>query len=423
MLTKTKRLLFSITAKNFYWITSSSALVALSTFLFTILIARNFDPAVLGFFTTLSSLILIFSDLGELGSADGLIRFLPSLIKKNEDKTLKSVLKTVLFFQLIVGSIIGLIFIISAGSLGQLLFHSKDKQIISLIKLSSFGSLGFLLFYFVNSITVSYEQFKRTFLLQTLYGFTKFVLLGIFLLTLSSVNINLIILAFLASPIVPILVSTRFIDFNFIKERSFYPLKKILSFSLFLAANKIFVALFSRFDYLMLSALSSTYQTGLYAVASRVAFIYPLIGSSLGTVIGPKYARMNLNESKNFTKKVFLLVLFLIISVFIVILLSPLVIKIFGDKYLSSLPVLQLLLLSNIPFLLTIPTNSFLTYTVKKPVIIAISSLIQLITIFVANLILIPKLGMFAPPISVGLAAFIAFIISFSASIYFLNKK
>lgn len=423
MLSKVKFLLFSITARNFYWITTSSSLVALSTFVFTIVIARNFDPSVLGVFTTIASLILIFSDLGEFGTGDGLIRFLPPLIKNRDQKTLNSVLKTVFVFQLCVGLVIALTFIIFSSGLSRLFFHSDSEQVTLLIKVSSFGVISFLLFYLINSITVSFEKFRRTFILQTLYGFTKVILLGSFIILLPRVSENLILLSFIASPVVAFLVGSRFISFNFLKEQTFYPLKKILTFSLFLAANKIFVALFSRLDYLMLSALSSTYETGLYAVASRIAFIYPLVGSSLGTVIGPKYARMGLKESIDFSKKVFLLVFFLIISVFILIFLSGYIITIFGQKYSDSLPVLQLLLLANIPFLLTIPTNNFLTYTVKKPQIIAITSLVQLVVIFLANFLLIPKIGTLAPALTIGIAAFVSMMISFASSVYYLNKK
>lgn len=423
MLKNISRLIISVTAKNIYWMTAGNFSVVTAGFLFTIFVARNLSPGEFGIFSTLTALILILSDLGELGIGGALINFLPSLFKNKDRQNANKILKTSLLIQLIISISLAVMMIILVKFISYSVFHNADINTLNLIKLSSIGIISLMLFNFINSVFNAKEQFNINFILLTFYSYPKLILLVIILLFFK-LNLNLITLVFVISPLIASMAGLYFLDLDFLRVKGFYPLKKILNFSLYLAANKLFVALFSRLDILMLSILSTTYEAGLYSAASRVAFIYPLIGGSIGTILGPKVSKLNPQESMNFTKKVLIVFIGLIFSLLAMIPFSPYIINyVFGPTYSNSITVLQLLLISNIPFLIAIPINNLLTYTFKRPGILAFSSLVQLVIILIANYFLIPLYGKYGPAISIILASLTAMIISFVSFYYYVTKN
>lgn len=422
MISKLKKLLFSYTAKDLYLISTGNFFIIFSGFIFTILVARSLAPDAFGIFSSVTSLILIFSDLGDLGIGGGLSNFLPPLIKLKDRLSVTKILKTTLLLQLSFALILCLIFFSFSKTIAFIALQSDSFNSVFMIRLAALGIMLFMFFNFFNAVLAAQEKFKKTFWLMLAYSIPRLLIL-IFILFFINLNITKTLFIFLLGPLIGVIVGVAFLKLNFIKVAGFYPIKKILSFSLFLSMNKIFVTLFSRLDIIMLTSLASPYAAGIYSAASRVAFIYPLIGGSLGTILAPRYARFSLAEALRYSQKVFLLIFTLIISVLLLILLSPLVINlVYGQSYNDSAWVLKVLLLSTIPFLMAIPTNNLLTYTIKKPQLLAFSSLIQLILIFSLNLLLIPKVGSIGAAISVGIASLTAMLISFIGVIYFLKK-
>lgn len=416
------RLVKTYTAKHFFWATAANVVIVLFGFIFTIIVARNLSPSNYGVFATVGSLILIISDFGEFGIGGGLSRFLPPLFQRKDYESANKVIKTTFIVELLIALVLSIFLVVFSGRIAFALFHSKDEMFSLLVKISIFGVFGFIFYNFINSILYAKEEFKKNFLLSLFYTIPKILLL-IVLLTFTSLTSNSVLLVFIVGTFFGILAGFRYVSFDFLKTEGWYPLKKILNFSIFLSINKLFVTLFSRLDILMLSALSNTYEAGLYSLASRFAFISPLIGGSLGTVIAPKYARLSVKEALVYSKKVYLLITFIILFILFVIVFSPFIIESFFSSYAQSTLVLQMLLLASLPFLFTIPINNLLIYTFKKPQVIAFTSLIQLAVIFILNTLLIPKIGTIAPPISIATAASISLIISCSATIYYLKKK
>lgn len=421
MFLKIQKLFASYTAKDLYFVSTGNLIIILTGFLFTVLAARNLMPETFGIFSALISLTLIFSDLGDLGIGAGLSNFLPPLIQLKDRLSVNKVIKTTLILQLFISLIILLVFFAFSKEIALLILRSDSANSLNFIRLSALGVVSFMLYNFFNSVLSAKEQFKKTFMVMLFYSVPRLLIL---ILTLLFLNLDVakIFLIFTAGPLIGFIIGALFSNLDFIKAKGLYPIKKILSFSVFLSINKIFVSLFSRLDVIMLSSLASSYSAGIYSAASRVAFIYPLVGGSLATVLAPRYARFSTPEALKYSKKVFLLIIALITSVFLLMLLSPFVIDlVYGSSYNDSARVLRFLLLSIIPFLLAIPTNNLLTYTLKKPQLLAVSSLIQLVIIFSLNLLLVPRLGSIGPAISIGLSATVALFISFLGTLFFLK--
>jgi hypothetical protein len=86
-------------------------------------------------------------------------------------------------------------------------------------------------------------------------------------------------------------------------------------------------------------------------------------------------------------------------------------------------PILQALIIAMTGFIIATPFISLLIYTFRKPFVISITSGIQLITIFVSNMIFIPRLGSFGPVIGVGIANTLVCAIAIGATYYYYHNE
>lgn len=405
-----RKLLFSNTAKNFYWVTAGNFGVVLSGFLFTVLTARAFNsPSSVGLLSAISTLVLIFTDIGDFGMGAALTSFIPP--KKGKDnEEIKKISKTVLIFQLFIIGIITSIFLLMSQVITQNVFHLTKGSGSEFILICILGTASFIVFNFFYNLTIAHEKFSKSFILLSAYSYPKIViLLAIFFFFKLSVILGSVI--FILGPVVGLITGLLITNIDFVKIKGFYSLKKLLGFGIFIVLNKLMVTLFSRLDILMLSILSSSYNTGIYTVASRISFLYPMLGASLGVTLGPRYSKISWREAVAFSKNAFLIILLMLLSIILIFCTAPIIIKIiYGDVYNSATGILRILLLTNIPFLLGIPVSNFLIYTFKKPQATTYSSLLQLIIIILGNLFLIPRYGAVAPAYSIAIASSSALI-------------
>jgi O-antigen/teichoic acid export membrane protein len=247
---------------------------------------------------------------------------------------------------------------------------------------------------------------------------------------LSSITLAHAVLAQSISYIPLIVIGFYFVKLRFLfVKRIVGDLKSLVSFSSYLGIARSLTAVASRLDVLMLFALLSASmapsEAGIYAGAVRFIAPYPLFAGSFSTVIAPRIATFSHHhELKKFLKKVILVTLSLIASVFVFIVLArPFLYLFLGIKSEPSVPVLQLLLVSQIFFVASIPAVSLAIYYLKKPYILTVNSVIQILIVIVGNLIFIPKFGRFGPAISLIFAYGITLILTSFMSFYYLKKE
>src|SRR3989338_997177 len=181
---------FSGTAKDTYIIFTANIFTSFLAFLYTIFLARAFDPRLLGIFSAVTAFILFTSDVLDLGISASLSRFYPEIKRKRGEG---------------------------------------------------------------NALSFAVNSFK-------------------FQLTLTIAVILLIIITSIKLAL-------------FRDKFSFMELKKLLSYSLFIALSRIFSAVSGKLDALMLIPLSSAFDAGIYSAAYKIAFTYILLAGSFSTVI------------------------------------------------------------------------------------------------------------------------------------------
>src|SRR3989344_3556634 len=226
------------------------------------------------------------------------------------------------------------------------------------------------------------------------------------------------------APYFSFLLSLKFIRLKIIGMKFSYKLlKKLMSYSVFIAVARIFSAVSSRFDALMLIPLSSSYEAGIYSAAYKIIFTYILLSGSFSMVIAPRLSSFStVKQSLPYLKKVILAVIIILLTMVFMYIVAPVFVPfILGDNYYQSIPVFRALLLPAALFVSTIPSVNFLLYVAKKPQISAFNTIVSLLIIFFGNLYFIPHYGRLGPVFTLTLAYGFTVISSSLFTFYYLK--
>lgn len=417
------KLIFSQTAKDIYWVFGGNILTCFLAFIYTIFLARAFTPSDFGIFSAVLAFTLLVSDICDLGIGSSLSRFLPPFIVKGEEKKADSFIKTAFLFQLRITLVIFALVVVFSSFLSQILL--KTRSFSSLFILSGFGIFGAIIFAFAISTLAAKKKFREVSLINVLSTMIKAIFVFLFF-AFGFLNITTALSIFVISLYAAYLVSLHFLPLKFLKQTEEKGnLSKLLSFSLFLGASRLFSAIASRLDALMLVPLSSSFEAGIYSAAYKIAYIYILLASSFGQVIAPRLSSFaQIGQAISYLKKVTLAVLGILTTIIILYFIAPwFVVFVLGEKYVLSVPVFQALLLPMAFFTMTIPSVSFLLYTLKKPQVSTFNTFIQLIIILVGNTILIPKFGRFGPVFTLSFVYGFTFVSASFFAYYFYKKS
>ncbi len=396
MISQIKRLLLSSTSKDAFTILVGNGLVAIGGMLFSVLTARSLGPANFGIFSALFALVTLFGSLADMGISSALINFLPKLPSERN-----SIISATFWLQLLIGilllfvtlSLIPLKHIILPGA------TTTHLLLLSLLVLTmSFES-------FAQAIFKAEKKFLHVSFLMGLGSWMKLGLTAV-LFFYTAINIDRILLASLLASASVVFFGLRE-EFKFISR--FFPkthAKQVFQFAKWLAVMQIFSVAIARVDIILLNALHSSLEAGLFAAAGRVSLLFSLLVSSLGSVVAPRFSIFSEKSATiSYLKKLSLLVLgvsgLMIFSIF----LAPLIINlVFGPEYKAAIPVFSTLTLAMIPFLFSIITVNPIIYTYNQPSFIAKTTIIQVVVLVILDVLLIPKYGAFAPTISLAVA-------------------
>ena len=414
--------LLSGTAKDTYLIFSSNLFSSFLAFLYTIFLVRVFSPESLGIFSSVTAFILLTSDVLDLGITTSLSRFYPEIKRKEGQIYAQFFINNTFIFKITITLIVSLFVVMIAPFLSQVLLKSNQYSILFLLTsigifalcLTSFSAAALSArkeFFPVALINISSTLIKL-FLVVLLYYFNRF--------TLAFVTAS-----FAVAPFFSFLLSLKFIRLKIIGMKFSYKLlKKLMSYSVFIAIARIFSAVSSRFDALMLIPLSSAYEAGIYSAAYKIIFTYILLSGSFSMVIAPRLSSFStIKESLPYLKKIILAVIIILSTMGIMYFIAPVFVPfILGAKYIPAIPVFRSLLLPMALFVSTIPSVNFLLYVAKKPQISAINTFVQIPIILFSNFYFIPIYGRFGPVISLSFAYGFTLISSISFTIYYLKR-
>ncbi len=415
------KLFFSKTAINTYFVFGGNGLSAIFAFIFTVIYVRNLSYEDVGYFSALLSLLLLASDLADMGIGTSMSAFLPPL-EETKSKLL-AFLKTSFFFQLTVGLLFSLVIFFFATNLSQLLFHTGTFTFF--LQITALGIFMTIMANFCQYALSARQRFITVAFLSSFGGFIRLLLLVVILL-ISTLTLANTIYVHIASVFLLMSVSLLLLKLDFFKEKiTRQDLKKLISFSYLLGIARGLTALASRLDVLMIVALRGPADAGIYAIASRVIALYPLLSGSFSTVIAPRLSSSSdKKQLSDFMRKVIIGTLGLIATVvFLIIIAQPFMVILFGEKGEAAVSVFRLLLTSMIFFVASVPAVSLSVYFLKKPHILTINSILQLMVVILGNLTFIPLFGNFGAAYSLIIAYGVTLLLTSFLAYYYFKKS
>jgi O-antigen/teichoic acid export membrane protein len=419
-----KALATSATAKDTYILFVGNISSAFFSFLFTLLVARGLSVESFGVFSATVNLVTIVASLSDLGISSGLINFIAGASSKGEIKKAQKYMKASFILRLIALSILVLIIFIFPQAISTKFLATSDSRIAYWVGGLSLSLLFWTLF---PSVLQAQRRFFQSVITDLSLSIGRVLLAFLFLL-FGGLTLTKAFSSFMGSMLFVVITGFAFIGtgFLFIKVgKDVY--SKLLRFSGWLGVNKIISSVSGRLDVQMLAAMAGATVTGFYSISSRLALFIVLLTSSFSNVLAPRLASFgDKKREKIYIKKASLAVLPIVAGIiFWIIIAEPFITILFGVKYLPSVPYFRALTASMIPFLLTAPSVPTIIYAMKKPIYIGAFSFFQIAAIFLINLLLIPKVGAFAPSIAFGVVYTILAIYTWGIVLrhYWFNKS
>jgi len=192
-----------------------------------------------------------------------------------------------------------------------------------------------------------------------------------------------------------LLVFGVFCSFSIIgfKSDSKYSVKDFKKLVLPIGFANIIIGLSMRLDNIIIERFLGDKQVAIYAAANTLALVFPLITGSIMGVLMKEISKDSLFYLKkiiDFQKRYFIYLLGVIV---LVVLLSPYLIRLFfGIKYINSIPIFQLLIVTYIASVFFTPIESYFYNEDAKMVFVV--KLLQLIIFVGFSLVLVQKFAL-----------------------------
>lgn len=373
------------------------------SFLFTIIIARLLDVESFGIFSAVSNLTLLIVPLTSLGLNYGLIKYV-SLARKNKDREKEnSYIKATFLIWLLGLLVVSIVLIIFSKDISTRLLATSDSRVSYL---AAAISIGIFLWHFFPLVLQAKRKFLRSMISEGVVSLSRTLVM--FLLLLVGIStLNKVLSIYVISILVSAVVVGYFVtNYDFLKAKIDKTIiKRLIVFSGWLGVSRISLGVAGRLDVQMLAYMVGATATGFYSISSRLAFYVLMLATSFSTVMATRLSSFeDMAQEKRYIVRTTLVTFLVTLGVLVWIAAArPFIVILFGEKYLPSVNIFRVLALAMIPYFVSTPASTAVTYALKKTRLVGIFSVIQLTLILVLNLILIPTYGVYGPAISIGI--------------------
>lgn len=356
-----------------------------------IIFSRVLGPSQFGVFSVLFSVMLILSRIGDMGINIAVSRAIAQNSKQSN--LISSYAQTGSYLKLMIMLFVVIVGVIFAKPI-TLSWLNLDQQYIPLTIVVFTLSTTIVIYEYVSTLLQAQHAFGVSVMTNVVQSFIK-LLVALASFSLVSLTLTFVTTSYLIAPLIGAGVGLLLINF-----RDILPLynpmigKKILSVARWTGIAIVASTLAENVDVIIVQHYLSSFDTGIYAAATRIATVASLVGWSLGSVLNMRVAKYkdqtNLN---NYLKKAILLAIAaLAMTLAIIVITTPLVTYTIGLEYLSSIPVLNILLLSTALLTATSPFVA-LFYSFDYPRYFAISGILTAVVLVVADIIFVPTFG------------------------------
>lgn len=390
-------------------------------FLLKITLARNLTPTEYGLFYAVFTLVLFFLLLRDAALNQAVIKFVAEYQAKKDYTQVKTILLTGYLFQFIfsVGLSLGLYFLIPFLSN----YYFKTPLSVGILKAMIVYIFASLLLSINNSLLTGFQEIKWYTTAKPLRILS--ILLAVFLFLQLDYGYISAALGFVAGTLIAaVILSAKSLKYSFLlkyKINDFFATgKQLFGFGIPIMLMGLGSTTVGYFDTLMLTYLASLRDVGVYNIILSTATMLIFFGTAISFVLFPMISELKgLNDGKRIAKGVSMIYRFyfaLIIPIlFTIFVFAEEAIKLFfGEEYASGAFAFRILLLGILGYSLATVNNHALG-GLGKPRIVAKIIILSAIVNVLANLVLIPPLGITGAAIATSVSYFIVFILSTSA--------
>jgi O-antigen/teichoic acid export membrane protein len=361
-------------------------------FFIGIIVARSLGPAEFGLYSIAMVIFQISVVIAEMGIGMSIVRFVPLYRKKDPQRAEYYLM---VGFWLLLGLAVSVTVIgLSLSKTIALGIYGKSR-FIDPVRLGFLAVIGGVLWSYYLASLQSRELFKKYSFSSIFIGILKLALLALALYTIGLTAERVIWITIIASV-------TGFLAGKFyapVKHIGVHgelrkSIREMMNFSKWIFIMDLTVMLFSHLDVLMLGYFESEKVVGYYSVAFNIIFIFTIMISSLNNVLLPIVCKyQELGEFKRYIRKILSLTTataLVLLPVFF--LLGPAIRLLFGDTYIPSIAISQIMFFGFL-FNLVVEPIYLVSYAANKPQIIAFVGIVKLALNAISNFILIPIYG------------------------------
>lgn len=400
---KITSLLLSGTSRDTLTLFVGNTMSAFLGFVFIYILTQRLTVAEFGVFSAAANLIIIISSLTDLGITTAMINFVSVKLGANDATGAEKYLKASFVLRFVSILFVSGIVLLIPKYVAVNFLSTNNISVSYWVSVISIGLTAWLTFPYAM---MAYKKFWPSVFLDWSLGIPR-ILYFLGLIMFLPPNLNTALLAYGLSTVLPIVYGFSVTGLKFLKSKVLKTdYLDLIKFSGWLGVNRIISSISGRLDVTMLANLTNAVVVGEYSIASRLSSFVIVLSSSLGSVMSTRFARFNdIEKEKKYLIKSTLFTLPIIMGVILwVVIAKPFVLILFGEKYLGSVTILQYLLVSLTPFVLSTPAVTAIVHAMRKPVFIGTFSFVQVAMIFIFNV--------YFTNIYSGLGPAIAFLIS-----------
>lgn len=324
-------------------------LVTFLSFIFWLILGKSpdFSPEDYGLVATFSQFFLFISSFAALGLSLTIKKLVPELIQKNHKKKVQGLIIYSIKITSIISIIAALILIIFSTRISPYLKLEPNVIWLSaaLVVITTVGTI-------LGAVHYGFQDMKRIFLTDLSGQLAKII-----------IAVSLIFLGFgYFGPLVGlffcylVILITRLDRSLFsISKKTVVDKKLILSFSIPAFITNMFLAIFTKTQYVILTVLETVKATGVFAVPMNITFVIPIIPSVLNSALFPILSSLGSDKNRKYKQAYLMKLVFrysllfvLPISIFLILFSDHVILLFSKEEYLEGSIYLPLLTLSGL---------------------------------------------------------------------------
>lgn len=399
---------------------SASIFVQIRSFIFVLIATKALSVEEYGIYTLVMMLVMTAAELSDLGMNSAVTRFSAQYhankeLKKEHDLICFAFKRK--FFNAVI--VVSLLVVFSKQIA---VFLTGESTYDSMIMISSIGVFFALLNGLNNAVLQGRKLFSQ-YLKTSLIVFVNSLIIISVIYFFHLITMKLLVIYNIAILAMSFILSYFFLKYDLRdclkKIKNDEVIKNFNSFGRWMFLWAILAVMQSKIDILMLSQLTNITQVAYYDIAMKFTRPCLMIVAAYGQVLNPVMASITSKEMlKTKLKTTNKVVLVMSMGIIAVIFLAPYIIEfIFDSKYINSILPLQILLISLVFYIGTIPYNTAL-YVMNKPQVFSVAAAMGVIITIVGNYFLLQDYGAVGAAITFLFVQLLGFIIS-----YFAYKK